>query len=301
MFDDLNNQNDSKPMGQNLNNNPAPTVAEDMFAGIEPAVEKPMQFQPRARIVNDEIANDDGHKGSMQKIFVLAMTLLGFVLLGIGAYLGYDYLIAKKSSVIINNEPIIEATKNSENIQTTTGPVAENAAASTTQETGIQEVDTDGDGLTDAEEMQLGMNVNSTDTDGDGLFDREEVKVYKTNPLSTDTDGDGISDGDEVKSGSNPNGEGSITDKNSNLPFPVKNGESTSSSAPETANEEAVATENNKKIDETLDSDNDGLTDVDEAKYGTDPYNRDSDGDGFTDGEEVKNGFNPLGPGKLIK
>ncbi len=37
-----------------------------------------------------------------------------------------------------------------------------------------------------------------------------------------------------------------------------------------------------------LDSDNDGLTDLDEVNvYGTDPYNPDSDGDGYSDGSEV--------------
>lgn len=48
-----------------------------------------------------------------------------------------------------------------------------------------------------------------------------------------------------------------------------------------------------------LDSDNDGLTDVLEKKYGSDPKKKDTDGDGYSDGEEVKNGYNPNGPGKL--
>lgn len=47
------------------------------------------------------------------------------------------------------------------------------------------------------------------------------------------------------------------------------------------------------------DLDNDGLSDEEEAFYGTDPQNPDSDGDGYKDGEEVKNGYNPLGAGKL--
>lgn len=36
------------------------------------------------------------------------------------------------------------------------------------------------------------------DTDGDGLSDREELGVYGTSPLLVDTDGDGISDYDEI-------------------------------------------------------------------------------------------------------
>lgn len=47
------------------------------------------------------------------------------------------------------------------------------------------------------------------------------------------------------------------------------------------------------------DSDDDGLSDSDEARYGTNPNNPDTDGDGYPDGEEVQNGYNPLGPGRL--
>lgn len=45
---------------------------------------------------------------------------------------------------------------------------------------------------------------------------------------------------------------------------------------------------------QTVDSDNDGLTDNQESEiYFTDPLNPDSDGDGFLDGEEVENGYSP--------
>ncbi len=60
------------------------------------------------------------------------------------------------------------------------------------------DVDTDGDGLSDAEEARLGTNPRLKDTDGDGLTDGEEVNIYKTDPLNRDTDFDGLSDGDEV-------------------------------------------------------------------------------------------------------
>ncbi|MDR1948781.1 MAG: carboxypeptidase regulatory-like domain-containing protein [Spirochaetaceae bacterium] len=46
----------------------------------------------------------------------------------------------------------------------------------------------------------------------------------------------------------------------------------------------------------TIDRDNDGLSDEDEAKWGTDPNNSDTDGDGLSDGDEVKNGTDPLHP-----
>lgn len=48
-----------------------------------------------------------------------------------------------------------------------------------------------------------------------------------------------------------------------------------------------------------VDSDNDGLTDMNETLYGTNPNNPDTDGDGYSDGDEVKNGYNPNGPEML--
>lgn len=46
-----------------------------------------------------------------------------------------------------------------------------------------------------------------------------------------------------------------------------------------------------------VDSDEDGLTDVEEiGTYMTDPENPDTDGDGYLDGAEVKGGYDPLVP-----
>ncbi|MBT4516515.1 MAG: CAP domain-containing protein [Candidatus Komeilibacteria bacterium] len=56
---------------------------------------------------------------------------------------------------------------------------------------------------------------------------------------------------------------------------------------------------NNKKDRKIIDSDSDGLSDDEEKKYGTDPFNPDTDNDGMSDGEEVKIGRNPNGPGML--
>jgi hypothetical protein len=42
------------------------------------------------------------------------------------------------------------------------------------------------------------------DTDGDGLSDQEEIDFYGTSPYLPDTDGDGISDYDEVRAGTDP-------------------------------------------------------------------------------------------------
>lgn len=67
-------------------------------------------------------------------------------------------------------------------------------------------VDTDGDGLSDQRELELGTDPRNKDTDGDGLSDGDEVLKYGTNPLDRDTDKDGFIDGKEVQSGYNPRG-----------------------------------------------------------------------------------------------
>jgi hypothetical protein len=59
-------------------------------------------------------------------------------------------------------------------------------------------IDSDSDGLTNVEEIQLGTNALKADTDGDGLSDFAENRTYHTNPLNSDSDGDGLSDYAEV-------------------------------------------------------------------------------------------------------
>jgi outer membrane protein OmpA-like peptidoglycan-associated protein len=59
--------------------------------------------------------------------------------------------------------------------------------------------DTDGDKLTDGEEVKTHKtDPSKADTDGDGLSDSDEIMTHKTSPLKTDTDGDGLNDGSEV-------------------------------------------------------------------------------------------------------
>ena len=44
-----------------------------------------------------------------------------------------------------------------------------------------------------------------TDTDGDGLSDYDEINIYRSNPSSQDTDTDGYDDGMEIKYNYDPN------------------------------------------------------------------------------------------------
>ena len=64
------------------------------------------------------------------------------------------------------------------------------------------DADSDGDGLSNAQEIELGTDPQNEDTDG--LKDGEEVNDYYTDPLKPDTDGDTLPDGDEVHIGLDP-------------------------------------------------------------------------------------------------
>ena len=55
--------------------------------------------------------------------------------------------------------------------------------------------DSDADGLTDSEEVQLGTDPLNPDTDGDRIWDGEEVNMFSTIPVDSDSDGDGMMDG----------------------------------------------------------------------------------------------------------
>jgi hypothetical protein len=65
------------------------------------------------------------------------------------------------------------------------------------------EPDSDGDGICDAQEIELGTDPDNPDTDGDGISDADEV-IADLDPEDPDTDGDGLNDGDEATVGRDP-------------------------------------------------------------------------------------------------
>jgi hypothetical protein len=84
-------------------------------------------------------------------------------------------------------------------------PTIDDVATPTTSATTttFSPADTDGDGLTNDEEAEIGSDPNDPDTDGDGLIDGEEV-FLGTDPIDPDTDGDGTSDLEEEQAGTSP-------------------------------------------------------------------------------------------------
>ena len=61
--------------------------------------------------------------------------------------------------------------------------------------------DSDGDGLSNADEVRLGSTLTNPDSDGDGLSDGFEVTTSHTNLNKADTDNDGLNDGLESQFG----------------------------------------------------------------------------------------------------
>jgi thiol-disulfide isomerase/thioredoxin len=63
--------------------------------------------------------------------------------------------------------------------------------------------DSDGDGLTDGEEAELGTDPEDADSDDDGVDDADE-QANGTDPTNPDSDEDGLTDGEEAEYGTDP-------------------------------------------------------------------------------------------------
>jgi uncharacterized membrane protein len=86
---------------------------------------------------------------------------------------------------------------------TLTAGATQTIAANQTAAAIAGQLDSDGDGLTDQQEAELGTNPYNPDTDGDKSWDGVEVQ-QGTNPINPDTDSDGLLDGNEVPPCSDP-------------------------------------------------------------------------------------------------
>lgn len=152
-----------------------------------------------------------------------------------------------------------------------------------------KEPDTDGDGVSDADEERDGSDKNdpcsylgnsvtlpqlsnweTLDCDNDGLSNKDEKEKYGTNPQDPDTDGDGVLDGTEVVDKTDPRNPCDYLEAHITVVQRAEWG--------------------------MADCDNDGLPNSKEKELGTDPIDPDTDGDGVKDGDEVKDKTNPLDP-----
>lgn len=170
-------------------------------------------------------------------------------------------------------------------------------------------IDTDGDGLPDPDEDEIGTDKTDADTDDDGVPDGKEPKPGddsdgdgKRNALDSDSDNDGLKDGTELGLDcSNP-----ATDVSKQQCRPDADMGATKTDPLDPDTDDGGAQDGNEDSDldgaidpgernptaghgaddGDIDTDGDGISDGDEDKLGTDKTDADTDDDGVRDGDE---------------
>lgn len=185
-----------------------PSIAPDLGRlDSRPTVPPAMSKMPDSPVSKEPVF------GQKKKIVVVLMVLIIISVLGGAAWYAYATFFASSSAPAAIDQNQQQNTQQQQNVNTAgTQNIGNNNVDTTGQINEEPEViiDTDKDGLTDAEEATYGTDPTKVDTDLDGLTDRDEVIVFKTDPNNPDSDGDTFIDGEEVRAGYDPKGEGRL-------------------------------------------------------------------------------------------
>jgi len=180
---------------------------EDIFEGLgqdKSTPEKKTKKNEKLRQVNNTKDRGVDKKNIIDKLkkssfFDFRLSKIDWTYIGVLFLIGLvlDGIIIISSLQKLNFQSDIKVNFNHDKI-------VENEISPNNQKVNII-LDKDKDGLLDKREKELGTSLLDSDTDQDGLTDFEEVEIYLTDPLKKDTDGDGLIDGKEVGRGLDPN------------------------------------------------------------------------------------------------
>lgn len=197
---------------------------KDMFSGIDeksttpgapmpaaaPALTPPPSaMRPPAPAAAPISAPAHRSRGGVVLILLLVAVLVG----GAAAYAMYRFYSVASVVEVTATQSTDAAVDTNELLPiepTVNGGPIDPAPSGTILDNAAQFLDSDGDGLSNSRELELGTFVGKPDSDSDGLGDKEEVDIYNTDPLKADTDGDTFADGVEVRGGYNPVGPGKL-------------------------------------------------------------------------------------------
>ncbi len=224
MFDEVNNQSTPVAPASQATDGPV----QDIFASVESPAPSQSSSQPNSSqpfmpaglpVTAQPVSQMVPKSGFNAKWILIILVVL--ILAGAAALVYLQYF-KKTPPPIITPEAINVI---SETEVTTTEPIAtatDEAIIDTTSTDNSINVEMDtvnvvGDeiGVTEPDQPVVADNPipeanPNLDSDQDGLTDAEELNIYQTNPLQADSDGDGYTDGDEVRAGYNPLGSGKL-------------------------------------------------------------------------------------------
>ncbi|PIR05343.1 hypothetical protein COV56_03285 [Candidatus Kuenenbacteria bacterium CG11_big_fil_rev_8_21_14_0_20_37_9] len=211
----------------------APSVKTGQEFSSEPVIRStPSVFTPNGSVAQSQVFRQSNPtipmapKGGKNLVFLIVIILLACIAVASIAW----WFVSRSKERVVENPVMtnlydsLASNTNKEVTDEGTGEdISNKLLPNEDADRQLQETvkDSDGDGLSDEDEIVYGTSLDSADTDGDGLFDREEIQIYKTDPIRVDTDNDGVGDKQEVLSKTNPLVEdnNSLFYENENLKF----------------------------------------------------------------------------------